>query len=175
MIYSKVVLDDVNLVQEEVKVKFFALTWNWVSAGNSNERPRNVRVKTCLSLSYTPGCVAPKDWSICSMVGETSDELNIASLKRKKNRQNEKKNLHFGIFVRKQSFTIFFMKKIVKMQGVLHCVAWMYTIFHEFFGTCICLNKSGLFLTGFFFYEFAHENDVIDDPDLHLDSPVFEL
>ena len=97
MIYSKVVLDDVNLVQEEVKMKFFALTWNWVSAGNSKERPRNVRVKTCLSLSYTPGCVAPKDWSICSMVGETSDELNIASLKQKNKIAKMKKNLNFGI------------------------------------------------------------------------------
>ena len=37
------------------------------------------------------------------------------------------------------------------------------------------MNKSGLFLTGFFFQEFAHENDVVEDPDLHLDSPVFEL
>ena len=56
-------------------------TWNWVWAGNSKDKPRNVRVNTCFSPSYTPGWVAPKDWSICSIVGDTSGQLNNTSLK----------------------------------------------------------------------------------------------
>ena len=55
-------------------------TWNCVWAGNSNDKPRNVSVKTCFSPSYTPGCVAPNDWSICSIVGDTSGQLNNTSL-----------------------------------------------------------------------------------------------
>ena len=39
-------------------------------------------VKMCLSSSYTPGLVAPKHWSICSIVGDTSQQLNTKSLKK---------------------------------------------------------------------------------------------
>ena len=67
-------------------------TWNWVCAGNSNDSPRNVNVNTCFSPSYTPGWVAPKDWSICSIVGETSGQLNNTSLKwRTMNADNDTK------------------------------------------------------------------------------------
>lgn len=53
------------------------------STGKVKDKPRKFRVKIRFSGSYIPGCVAPNEWSIWSIVGIMSLELNTSPLNKK--------------------------------------------------------------------------------------------
>ena len=66
---------------------YFFLMWHshWTMVNEHNWTRRSCSPGVNRSSPYSPpGCVAPKDWSICSMVGCTCVELKCTPLQKKR-------------------------------------------------------------------------------------------
>ena len=68
------------ITQIIVKFRFLHLGSLACSTGKVKDSPRKFRVNILFSGSYIPGCVAPNEWSIWSIVGITSEELKTSPL-----------------------------------------------------------------------------------------------